>query len=62
MSEKLALTDIHRDAIEKLKEIMCSGPILKLPNVKERFVLRTDASNVGIGAVLMQYHEGELFQ
>ena len=40
---------------------MCSGPILKLPNVKERFVLRTDASNVGIGAVLMQYHEGELF-
>ena len=61
MSEKLALTDVHRDAIEKLKEIMCSGPILKLPNVKERFVLRTDASNVGIGAVLMQYHEGELF-
>ena len=33
---------------------MVSTPILRLPDLEKGFTLRTDASNVGIGAVLMQ--------
>lgn len=40
---------------DRLKEILSSDLILKLPNVKLPFVLRTDASDYGLGAVLLQY-------
>lgn len=33
-------------------------PILKIPNLSEIFVLQTDASDVGVEAVLLQYEDG----
>jgi len=36
---------------------MSSTPVLILPNFKEPFVIETDASDVGIGAVLMQNNQ-----
>ena len=33
-------------------------PILKVSNVRKQFVLRTDASDGGFGAVLLQEHDG----
>jgi hypothetical protein len=36
-------------------------PILRLPDSSKSYVLRTDASAVGIAAVLMQEHDGKLF-
>lgn len=33
-------------------------PILKIPNLSETFVLQSDASDVGVGSVLLQYEDG----
>lgn len=44
-----------------MKQLLGSKPILKLPDVQKPFILRTDASEYGIGAVLLQEHDGHLF-
>ena len=48
-------------AFEELKEALCNAPILRLPNFDLTFILRTDASDSGIGAVLLQCHENVYF-
>ena len=44
-----------------MKELLASKPILKLPEMDKQFILRTDASDKGVGAVLLQSHDGDLF-
>ena len=41
-----------------LKEALCSQPILRLPDKDRPFILRTDASEEGVGAVLLQDFDG----
>ena len=42
-----------------LKKALCSEPILRSPNFERSFILQTDASNKGIGAVLSQRGEDD---
>jgi len=53
--EPLKWTNDLTAKFQQLKAAMASEPILKIPDVNLPFVLRTDASNSGIGAVLLQY-------
>ena len=48
-------------AFLKLKQTMRQGPILKYPDFSKPFVVATDASNIGIGSVLAQVHNGQEF-
>nr|GFB89711.1 putative reverse transcriptase domain-containing protein [Tanacetum cinerariifolium] len=46
--------DKQEAAFQLLKQKLCSAPILALPEGSEDFVVYCDASNKGLGAVLMQ--------
>ena len=59
--DKVKWEEKHDKALKRLKDDLCSNPILKLPDVEKTFVLRSDASDVGLGAVLLQRHEDMLF-
>jgi hypothetical protein len=47
-------TTDHSAAFEDLKQALISAPVLSLPNFSKSFIMETDASDKGIGAVLMQ--------
>jgi hypothetical protein len=50
-------TDDQEAAFQELKTCLTTAPILAYPNFQERFILHTDASTVGLGAVLAQKNE-----
>uniref|UniRef100_A0A7I5E5B3 RNA-directed DNA polymerase n=1 Tax=Haemonchus contortus TaxID=6289 RepID=A0A7I5E5B3_HAECO len=60
---KWAWTQEHEEAFKRVKKMICSAPVLAQPDVeaakngKRPFVICTDASTTGLGAVLSQ--EGE---
>ena len=41
-------------AFNTLKDMLTSAPVLSSPNFEKMFILQTDASNYGVGAVLSQ--------
>ncbi|KAH3717167.1 hypothetical protein DPMN_059947 [Dreissena polymorpha] len=51
----------HERAFKELKERVTMSPILRMADLGKPFILRTDASNVGLGAVLLQEHEDGKF-
>ena len=48
-------------AYRTLKNAVTSKPVLHLPDHDKSYTLRVDASEVGIGAVLLQEHDNSLF-
>ena len=47
-------TPEHQEPFDKSKEALTSAPILAYPNYTWPFILETDASLKGLGAVLLQ--------
>lgn len=47
-------TDDHQKAFEALKDALVSAPVLALPNFAKLFQIQTDASDSGVGAILLQ--------
>lgn len=64
--DKFEWTEAASEAFKALKQAMATNPILQLPDFAKPFTIETDASNVGIGAVLLQeglpiaYHSRKL--
>ena len=50
-------TDRCERSFQKLKNLLCSEPVLRSPDFTKEFILQTDASDVGVGAVLSQLDE-----
>ena len=51
--------DTQQDAFEKIKALVPSAPVLARPSFDAQFVVQTDASDTGIGAVLLQIINGQ---
>ena len=43
------------ERLETLKRLLTSAPVLAYPRVEDPFVLETDASVLGLGAILSQH-------
>ena len=53
---------IHEKAWNALKEALAKQPVLAQPTSTRSFVVETDASNVGLGAVLSQPDENNVLR
>ena len=61
MPNKVKWEEPQEKAYATWKKAIVSYPILHLPDLENKFYLKTDASNIGLGAALMQDFEGKLF-
>ena len=59
--KNIAWGEPQERAFVSLKNRVAASPILHLPDPKKTFIVRTDASDIGLGAVLMQTHDGVEF-
>ncbi len=59
-SQLIEWTEQHQETLEKLIDCLVKPPVLGFPDFTKAFVLHTDASNLGLGAVLYQHLEGKL--
>ena len=53
-------TDLEQSAFDQLKHVLTSSTILVLPDPTKPYIVRTDASRVGIGGVLLQQQLSDL--
>ncbi len=52
------LTVIQRNSFNAVRELIPKAPVLSFPNFKDDFYVGTDASNLGVGALLYQLPNG----
>ena len=60
-SIKVVWNDACESVIQTLKDHLTSDAVLRLHDLAKEFILRTAANNTGIGAVILQKHDGVLF-
>ena len=52
--EQVVLNEVARNAFHKLKKDVMSAPVLAYLDADKEYLLETDASKLGLGAVLSQ--------
>lgn len=57
---KFKWTEAQDEAFNKLKDILCTHPLLQYPNFTKDFIVTSDASQYGIGGVLSQNFDGKI--
>ena len=57
LPENVNWTDVTEHAFQRLKQTLVSAPLMRNPDFTRIFILQTDASGVGVGAVLSQGEE-----
>ena len=57
-SEQVQLNEAQQRAYSPLKEYLLQELVQKLPDLMKPFVPRTDASGVGVAAVMLQENKG----
>jgi hypothetical protein len=50
---KFHFDEVHQEAFKQLKKLMTSAPVLKYYSTTEPITLSADASQAGLGAVLL---------
>lgn len=56
---KVVWTEQCEQAFQDLREAVCGDSVLPSPDFQKPFILQTDASGVGLGAVLLQEVDGD---
>ena len=57
-STKVKWGESQERSFQTLKALLVKPPILQLPDFNRTFIIQTDASDTGIGCVLMQEYDG----
>ena len=58
---KVEWMEPQQKAFNELKQALGNAPILRVPDFQRPFIVRSDASNEGLGAMLLQEFEDGLF-
>ena len=53
------MTDIHQQSLETFIGHLTNPPLMAYPDYEKPFIVRTDASKDGLGAVLYQRQNGK---
>lgn len=61
VTEPLVYDSEQSKSFHIAKDVLLSLPVLRLPELTKSFVVRSDSSGTGLGAVLLQYHDGVPF-
>ena len=59
MPNRIVWGEPQQRAFDKLKSVLTMEPVLQLPNFEKQFIVAVEASDTGLGAILLQEHEGE---
>ena len=57
-NQKITWTEQHQLVLEKLIDCLVQPPVMAYPNFNRPYLLHTDASETGLGAVLYQEQDG----
>jgi hypothetical protein len=60
-TSSFTLNENQKQCYDSLKQFLLNAPILRFPDYSKPLYIATDASNVGIGAVLYQLPQGDKF-